>query len=155
MTMTRGTLGPQWIDDEIGKANALSEAPERIWVDTDSGELEDYGFDTYTEPFESADEYVHRSLYDAQAKVIEAAKETLTRIAKWREECHDHDRDMGHEPRAFDDEDWKLVEYAANSTLAALDRQCAVCGGWVYVGDACCPKCSPEALAALQEFDHD
>lgn len=72
--MTHGTLGPQWIDDEIGKANAMSEAPERIfaWV------YDEWKSAWNVDPEESAPDatlYVRADLYDAQAKVIEAAKE--------------------------------------------------------------------------------
>lgn len=34
----------------------------------------------------------------------------LQYISKWREECHEHDADMGYTPRDFDEDTVKLIE---------------------------------------------
>lgn len=88
-----------------------------------------------------------RPLYDGQAKVIEAAKAWNAARTIFNQ-C-DEEETWSH-LTALEE-----AERGLGEALAALDRQCPVCGGWVYVGDACCPKCSPEALAALQESTND
>lgn len=50
-------------------------------------------------------------------------REALERIQNWRKECHDYDRDMGHEPREFDDEDWRMVEAHASAALKAAEGE--------------------------------
>lgn len=100
--VTHGTLGPQWIDDEIGKANAMSEAPElkpcpfcagtntQIEVeeiccpieflaharcsDCDTiGPLSEFKYDNADEAeADAVNMWNTRPLYDAQAKMAEA-----------------------------------------------------------------------------------
>jgi hypothetical protein len=42
---------------------------------------------------------------------LRRALDALFKISKWRDSCHDHDADMGHQLRDFDDdEEWDLVE---------------------------------------------
>jgi hypothetical protein len=53
------------------------------------------------------------------------AAEALARVAETcanhRKDCHAYDKDMGHPPRDFDEEDLRLIEYSLQSALAAFN----------------------------------
>ena len=53
---------------------------------------------------------------------IERLRGALDMIATYRAECHAHDDDMGHSRRSFDDEDIKLMEYAARKSLKGANQ---------------------------------
>ena len=59
---------------------------------------------------------LHRIITE-QAAEIERLREALGLIANHRYCCHAHDDDMGHPLRAFDEEDVKIMEYAAKAAL--------------------------------------
>lgn len=95
--MTHGTLGQPWIDDQIRKADQMSEAPERIdeaatqasknmaiWI-SDYGDAEaNRLWDEYNDAIQAwARKNIEaRSLYDAQAKVIEGMRKALRDISR-------------------------------------------------------------------------
>lgn len=73
------------------------------------------------------------ALEAAQAQMQETMKQTILSnphmktlvhalkvITSHRQKCHEHDADCGHELRTFDQEDVRLMEWAAQSALAAL-----------------------------------
>jgi hypothetical protein len=99
---------------------------------------------------------------------LREAIEELASIATWRRDCHDHDADMGHEPRDFfDDEDWDMVEAFAkrhaDKARACLEAIGPLVSGeedrfWLIVTD---PGCVPqrkgpwkrnETRAIIREF---
>lgn len=53
----------------------------------------------------------------ADAEAIGALLSALTEIRDWRKSCHDHDKDMGHDPREFDVEDLKMMEFRASAAI--------------------------------------
>jgi len=56
----------------------------------------------------------------ADAEAIGALLSALTEIRDWRKSCHDHDKDMGHDPREFDVEDLKMVEFRASAAIKGV-----------------------------------
>ena len=73
-------------------------------------------------PENMAIDYLQDCLKDAESEnqqlreLLEDAICEFGKIAYWREGCHEHDDDMGHDRREFSDtEDWELLE--ANAIL--------------------------------------
>ena len=56
---------------------------------------------------------------ELEAKLAKAV-EALTVIANHRKQCLEYDTDVGLEPRTFDVEDVRLMEWQAKATLAEL-----------------------------------
>jgi hypothetical protein len=55
------------------------------------------------------------STAEARVAQLEAA---LRDISTHRKQCHDYDRDVGHEPRRFDEDDVDQLERVATAALA-------------------------------------
>ena len=52
----------------------------------------------------------NKSLTVAERELARVTK-ALDDVAHWRENCHEYDEDMDHEPRAFNDgEEWDILE---------------------------------------------
>ena len=51
---------------------------------------------------------------------LEKAMEDLGIIATYRKKCHDYDDDVGHDLRAFEEEDVERLEVIARTALAEL-----------------------------------
>ena len=64
------------------------------------------GFGMGSEPFRLAREEIER------------LRNALRKIATWRNDCHDYDRDTGSPLRDFDEEDWIMIEHLAQRALA-------------------------------------
>lgn len=47
----------------------------------------------------------------------DALRQALTDISTWREDCHVHDADVGHEPRDFDEDELACIERHAAQAL--------------------------------------
>lgn len=67
-----------------------------------------------------ADNAILRTEKHADAEAIGALLSALTEIRDWRKSCHDHDKDMGHDPREFDVEDLKMVEFRASAAIKGV-----------------------------------
>lgn len=70
-----------------------------------------------------------QTLFDEAADALEAnkralsdARQALKCLSNWRNDCHGHDEDMGHEPRDFDSEDWDMIERYARKALEAMSN---------------------------------
>lgn len=57
----------------------------------------------------------YRATSEARVKELE---EGLFKIANWRTACHAYDDDTGQDRRAFDDDDWLVIENIARSLLS-------------------------------------
>ena len=102
----------------------MNVASERIWAFHD-GPMVGY-FVGLEERGTNVAEYIRADIAAApdlhrivteQAAEIERLREALGLIANHRYCCHAHDDDMGHPLRAFDEEDVKIMEYAAKAAL--------------------------------------
>ena len=67
-----------------------------------------------------AENGILRTEKHADAEAIGALLSALTEIRDWRKSCHDHDKDMGHDPREFDVEDLKMVEFRASAAIKGV-----------------------------------
>jgi hypothetical protein len=67
-----------------------------------------------------AENAILRTEKHADAEAIGALLSALTEIRDWRKSCHDHDKDMGHDPREFDVEDLKMVEFRASAAIKGV-----------------------------------
>ena len=67
-----------------------------------------------------AENGILRTEKHADAEDIGALLSALTEIRDWRKSCHDHDKDMGHDPREFDVEDLKMLEFRASAAIKGV-----------------------------------
>lgn len=49
-------------------------------------------------------------------------REALLEVSRWREDCHEHDEDMGHPLRDWDEEQIEAIEKYASRVLGEGDR---------------------------------
>lgn len=109
-------------DTTAQEANAMSEAPERIWLQADDGNVPDLSRGCHTcgcatKPIYAENEgvrYVRADLYDDQAKAIKAAQEALENLLGY------FDTPIVRRKAGFQDVPQWLAD--ARATLAALQE---------------------------------
>lgn len=76
-----------------------------------------------SETYEAADriEALTADIERLQARVAEL-EEALRIIANHRQACRAYDDDAGHQPRVFDEEDVRLLEWQARAALKETDH---------------------------------
>lgn len=77
------------------------------------------------------------------ANRVQKLRVTLGEIASWMEDCHEHDVDMGHEPRDFDDTTVEEMQACAAAGLTADDRAVSAIEG------------APAATASARDAERD
>jgi len=50
----------------------------------------------------------------------DAYRKALADVSTWREDCHAHDADMGHEPRDFDEGEIACIERHASQVIERM-----------------------------------